>query len=256
MRRLVQVIADSRPGELAFAELLQRVAMVVPDAIVNPTVVDAGDTLAAGLCVAQLALADGPPGWLVLHYVGSGERLCVGRSRAGALVVGPDAGWSWSFVADELRELYYLDVSVRGARVPAYDLVPRAVRHAVAGHPHAVSDTVPRDRVPAVPPCAVAWIDRAGNLKTTLSRPPAAVGQRLRVKIGAASETAIVADDRLAVPDGQLALSPCSLGWPTHDGGRVRLLELLVHGGSAAERFDHPRSGAPIALAPAQPRAA
>jgi hypothetical protein len=255
MRRLIQLIADAGPGELAFAELLQRIAVVAPDAMVNPTIVDAGDTLGAGLCVAQLALTDGPPGWMVVHYVGEGERLCLGRSRAGALLVGPDAGWSWSFVVDELRELYYLDVSARGARVPACELVPRAVRHVLAGHPHAVADTVPRDRVPSLP-CAVALVDGAGNLKTTLSRAPIASGERLRVDIGNASDTALMADDRIAVPEGELALAPCALGWSTHRGGRLRLLELRVSGGSAAERFDNPSAGTPIALAPARTAAA
>jgi hypothetical protein len=255
MRRLVQVIADYGPGDLAFAELLQRLAVGVPDAVVNATVVDPGDTLAAGVCVAQLALTDGPPGWMVVHDVGAGERLCIGRSWPGALIVGPDAGWSWSCVVDELRDFFYLDVPGRPTGRPARDLVPLAVRHAVTHHPHAVTVAVPRDRVPSLPACAVAWIDPAGNLETTLSRPPAAPGQRVRVDIGEARATAIVTHDRLAVPEGELALAPGSLGWPTRGGDRVRLLELLVRGGSAAERFDHPAAGAPIVFAPEQPRA-
>jgi hypothetical protein len=256
MRRLVQVVADYGPGELAFAELLQRLAVAVPDGVVNATVVDPGDTLAAGLCVAQLALADGPPGWIVVHDVGAGQRLLLGVSRRGALIVGPDAGWSWSFVVDELRDLFFLDVPGRPTGRPARDLVPLGVRHAVTRHPHAVSASVPRNCVPALPACAIAWIHRSGDLETTLSRPPAAVGERVRVDIGEARATAIVADDRLAVPEGELALAPGSLGWPTRDGDRRRLLGLGVRGGSAAERFDNPPAGAPVLLAPVQPRAA
>jgi hypothetical protein len=256
MRRLVQLIADYEPGELAFAEQLQRLELGVPDCVVNATVVAPGDTLAAGLCVAQLALSNGPPGWMVVHDVGAGERVCVGRTHAGAIVVGPDAGWSWSFVVDEVRELFYLDVGSRGARRPIRDLVALAVRHAVARHPHAVTELVPRDRVPRVPACAIAWIDRAGNLTTTLSRPPAEVGERLRVDIGDAGAVALVVAAREAVPDGELGLAPCTIGWPTRDGSRLRLLELGVQGGSAAELFDHPATGTPIAFAPLQPRAA
>jgi hypothetical protein len=255
MRRLVQLIADYEPGELAFAEQLQRLELGVPDITVNATFVAPGDTLAAGLCVAQLALAHGPPGWMVVHDVGGGERLCVGRTHAGAIVVGPDAGWSWSFVVDEVRELFYLDVGSRGARRPVHDLVALAVRHAVTRHPHATSGLVPRDRVPRVPVCAIAWIDRAGNLTTTLSRAPAPAGERVRVDIGDADGVALVAADRAAVPEGELGLAPCSIGWPTHDGSRRQLLELGVQGGSAAELFDHPPAGAPVAFAPLQPRA-
>jgi hypothetical protein len=256
MRRLVQVVADYGPGELAFAELMQRLALVVPDGVVNATVVDPGDTLAAGLCVAQLALADGPPGWIVVHDVGAGHRLCLGRSRPGALIVGPDAGWSWSFVVDELRDLFYLDVPGRETRRPARDLVPLGVRHAVTRHPHAIAAAVPRDHVPPLPACAIAWIDPAGNLETTLARLPAPCGERVRVDIGDARATAIVANDRLAVPEGELALGPGALGWPTRGGDQRRLLGLGVRGGSAAERFDNPGAGAPVTLAPVQPRAA
>jgi hypothetical protein len=115
---------------------------------------------------------------------------------------------------------------------------------------------VPRDSVPRVPACAIAWIDRAGNLTTTLARAPAEAGERLRVDIGDVGGVALVAADRDTVPEGTLALAPCSIGWPTRDGSRRRLLELGVQGGSAAELFDHPATGAPIALAPLQPRAA
>jgi hypothetical protein len=254
MRRLVQVVADYGPGDLAFAELMQRLAVVVPDGVVNATVVDPGDTLAAGLCVAQLALADGPPGRIVVHDVGTGQRLCLGRSRPGALIVGPDAGWSWSFVVGELRDLFYLDVPGRGSGRPVRDLIPLAVRHAVARHSHAVAAAMPRDHVPALPSCAIAWIDRAGNLETTLARLPAAAGERVHVEIGDARATAIVAEDRLAVPEGELALGPGALGWPARGGDR-RLLGLGVRGGSAAERFGNPAAGAPVVLAPARPRA-
>jgi S-adenosyl-l-methionine hydroxide adenosyltransferase len=256
MRRLVQLIADYEPGELAFAEQLQRLELSVPDCVVNATFVDPGDTLAAGLCVAQLALAHGPPGWMVVHDVGSGERLCAGRTHAGAVVVGPDAGWSWSFVVDELSELFYLDVGSRDVRRPVRDLIALAVRHAVARHPHAVAELVPRDSMPRVPACAIAWIDRAGNLTTTLSRPPAEAGEHVRVDIGTARGTALVVADREAVPEGELALAPSSIGWPRRDGSRRRLLELGVQGGSAAELFDHPPTGAPVAFAPLRPRAA
>ena len=250
MRRLVHVIADYGPGDLAFAELLQRLAIAVPDGVVNATVVDSGDTLTAGLCVAQLALSDGPPGWVVVHDVGMGTRVCVGRTWSGALVVGPDAGWSWSFVADGLRDLFYLDVRAGGFERAALDVVALAVRHAVARHPHAVAAAMPRDRVPSIPACVIAAVDRAGNVGTTLSRPPAAPGERVRVAIGDASRTALVASERPEAHDGALTLVPGSRGWPTRDGGRTRLLELCVGGGSAAELFDHPPTGAPIVFAP------
>ena len=69
MSRLLQLVADYGPGDLAFAELLQCLALVLPDAEVRATRVPPGDTLAAGFCVARLALGDGPADRLVVHDV-------------------------------------------------------------------------------------------------------------------------------------------------------------------------------------------
>ncbi len=61
MSRLIHLVADYGAGDLAFAEVVQRLALALPGAVVHPTPVRAFDTLAAGFVVAQLALTDGPP---------------------------------------------------------------------------------------------------------------------------------------------------------------------------------------------------
>ena len=100
MSRLVQIVADYGPGDLAHAELIQRLELAAPDCIVHLTPVATGDTLAAGFCVARLALGEGPPDRIVAHDVGApkdaGDRLWAGRSRSGVWIVGPDSGYSWS----------------------------------------------------------------------------------------------------------------------------------------------------------------
>jgi hypothetical protein len=58
--RLVHLVADYGPGDLAFSEVVQRLALALGGAVVQATPVAAFDTLAAGFCVAQLALTDGP----------------------------------------------------------------------------------------------------------------------------------------------------------------------------------------------------
>jgi hypothetical protein len=111
--RLVGLVADYGPGDLRFAETIQRLALLAPQAELSPTRVADGDTLAAGLCVADLALSPGPPGRVVVHDVTSQARdrcVWIGRTRDGALVVGADRGYAWSFVAPRLRELCALDV--------------------------------------------------------------------------------------------------------------------------------------------------
>jgi len=258
--RLIHLVADYGAGDLAFAEVVQRLALAVPEAVVHPTPVRPFDTLAAGFVVAQLALTDGPPDRLVVHNVAprrdelgprpanEGERFCVGRTRKGVLVVGPNAGWSWAFCARELNGLCYLDVRSSGSQFRSRDFLPAAIAHLAAGHQHAIRGRVPPEHIPAVQECVVAYVDGYGNVKTTIDRLPAASGDRILVRVGEVSATAIVTDGTFAVADGELALAAGSSGWTTRDGSRRRFLELFLRGGSASQRFADPAPGTPIEL--------
>src|SRR3712207_396534 len=119
---LVHVVADYGPaGDLAFAEVTQRLVAALPPAVVVATPVGPFDTLAAGFVIAQLALSDGPRERVVFHNVAprrdetdareanEGERFTVGETADGTLVVGPNAGHSLAFVRDAMS-LHYLDV--------------------------------------------------------------------------------------------------------------------------------------------------
>ncbi len=256
MSRLLQLVADYGPGELAFAELLQRLGLVLPDAEVRATRVPPGDTLAAGFCVARLALGDGPADRLVVHDVvarsasPSADLLCFARGPDGVAVIGPNHGWSWSFVVDEVCGPCYLEVpaSTPAGRNP--ELLAAAVVRIARRQPHALRGPVPRAEVAPLPRRAVAYVDGDGNLVTTMAQLPAALGSRLRIRIGCVSVPARVAalGDRL--PDDELVLRPVSSGWALRGGGRRSLVELHLPGGTAAARFDDPPIGAPIAVEP------
>jgi hypothetical protein len=256
---LVHLVTDRDAGDPARAELVARVLMGLPGAVVHVTSVPPRDTLATGFCVGQLVLCEPRPPRIVAHDVAAGpgdpgpwpsgarERLCIGRSVTGTLVVGPNVGWSWSFAVDELRGLCALDVSTRG-RHPDRERLPTAIAHARAGHPHAVRDPLLRSQVPRLPGDAVAFVDGRGNLKTTIPALPEAAGERVRVRIGDVAADATVTDGSVAVGDGELALAPASSEWPAADDRPAGYLELHMPGGSAAERFDMPRPGTPIEL--------
>src|SRR3954465_13126120 len=67
---LVHIIADYGPvGDLAFAEVVQRIKLHLPDAEPVLTPVPPFSTLAAGFCVAQLGLNEAPAGTLIYHNV-------------------------------------------------------------------------------------------------------------------------------------------------------------------------------------------
>src|SRR3954465_12960460 len=93
--RLIQLVADYGPGELAFAETVQWLALAAPDSRVCATRVAAGDTLAGGRCGGELGRGGGPDGRAIVHDVDGtarDRRQWIGRTRAGALVVGADYG--------------------------------------------------------------------------------------------------------------------------------------------------------------------
>ena len=237
--RPLELVADYGPGDPAFAELVRRLELALGDVTVHPTRVAGGDTLAAGLCVAQLALAPGAAGRIVVHDVappGAEERrVCAGRTASGALVVGCDAGWCWSFVADALRSICALELVERATPRDRADTVAKVVVRAVDRHPHAVREPIPRAAMPSPPCWEVTAIDREGNVETTIAALPAPAGWRVVVRVGDVSAPARVSDGTVDLDEGELALSSGAL---------------TVQGGSAAERFGDPRPGAEVELRP------
>jgi hypothetical protein len=256
MSRLVHLVADYGAGDLAFAEVTQRLAEQLPDAVVDLVVVAPFDTIAAGFCVAQLALTDGPPDRVVVHDVTAPDgvqdaRFCAGRTHDGVIVLGPNAGWAWSFAASEVTALCHVDVPADSSPFRSRDLLPTALIHVMNRHPHAICDGLPREEVPPVPERAVAYTDGSGSIETTITEPPGDVGVQVRVRIGDITDTAVVSDGIASPEPGRLTLAPGSSGWPTRAHGVVRFLELCVRGGSAAQRLGHPPAGTPIEVLPA-----
>ncbi|WP_445149544.1 hypothetical protein [Baekduia sp. Peel2402] len=246
-------------------DLVRRLALAFPRVAIEVCAVPAGDTLAAGFCVAQLACAGGPDRRLVACWVGddpaavapgpwpegAGARLCVGRGAGGTLIVGPNAGWCWSLALPDLRGLCFLDVAPAGRDTWGGTLAT-AVAHAHCCHPHVLAGVVDREHVPAPPVAAVAHVDRHGTLKTTIIGLPARLGQTVDVRIGAIAAPALVSDDGTAEPrpsEGELLLAPATSQWPAAaDLGPPRYAELRAVGGSAADRFARPPTGTPIAV--------
>ena len=236
-RRRVHLVADYGQGDLAFAETAQALELAVAGAEVRLTQVPASDSLAAGWCAANLALCPGPPGRLVVIDVAApeGDHYCVGRTADGVEVVSANSGWAWSFLAGEVSGPYCMEVPA-GER--AAQLVAEAVVRIAKRQPHALLEPLLREKVPAVPESVVAFVGCDGSLETTIPYTPGVVGERVRVRIGDAAATALITEGRAPVEDGALALRP---------GARANSA-LAVHGGSAAELFGSPASGAPVAL--------
>ena len=252
---LVSVVADYGVGDLAYAEVRQRLARHLPQADVVYVPVPPFATLAAGFCVAQLALNDGPAERVVYHNVAprededdprpgnEGERLVAARLPSGVLVVGVNSTYAFSFLRDEVDELHEVAVPETGSQFRSRDAFPAVLPGLLAGEPGLLAGPLPRERVPAPPEGVVAYVDGYGNLKTTWSEPPAEVGSTVQVRVGEKTVQATVSDGTFDVPSGELSFAPGSSGWRCRDGGERRWYELFARGGSAAELFGSPRPG-------------
>lgn len=252
---LVHLVADYGPGDLAAAEVRSRLALHLPGADVTYTPVGPFDTVAAGFCVAQLALGGGPADTLVLHNVApreddddprpdnEGEPLLAARLASGVLVVGVAAGAAFAFVRDEVVELREVQVPATSSQFRSRDAFPALLPGLLAGDRSVLGRELDPSRLPAVPDRAVAYVDGYGNLKTTWRHPPAEPGDRVRVRIGDVELDATVGGATFAVPAGELSFAPGSSGWTTRTGEQLRWCELLARGGSAAALFGGPAPG-------------
>ena len=261
---LIHVIADYGPGDLAFAEVAQRIRLCLPDAEPLYTPVPAFATLAAGLCVAQLGLNPAPPNTLIYHNVAprkddeepradnEGESLAFARLPTGVRVVGVNAGYTFSFVRNEAEELRWAAVSAGGSQFRSRDQFPEAMGDIVAGSSGALAGEIGPSKIPDVPKDCVSYVDGYGNLKTTTEHGAlaAASGTALRVRIGDTEWEATASDGSFEVEEGKLTFAPGSSGWPRAGGKEVRWMELFLRGGSAWKAFGRPGVGSRLEVTP------
>src|SRR5918999_1114323 len=149
---LIHIVADYGAGDLAFAEVVQRIRLYLPDAEPVLTPVPPFATLAAGFCIAQLGLNDAPAGTIIYHNVAprqdleeareanAGERPAFARLPTGVRVIGVNAGHAFSFVRDAAEDLRWVSVPAEGSQFRSRDLFPEALGEVVAGHPEALAE--------------------------------------------------------------------------------------------------------------------
>jgi hypothetical protein len=259
---LFHVVADYGTGDLAFAEVAQRIKLHLPDAEPLYTPVAPFATLAAGFCVAQLGLNPAPPGTVVYHNVApredeeearegnEGERLAYALLPNGVRVIGVNAGHAFSFMGNAAEELRWASVPAEGSQFRSRDLFPEAAADIALGRPGSLGQEIERHAIPGVPENRVAYVDGYGNLKTTIEHGPLDVepGTTVRVRIGTEELAAAASDGSFGVEEGQLSFAPGSSGWTDRDGEEVRWMELFLRGGNAWEAFGRPEVGARVEI--------
>lgn len=259
---LVHIVADYGPGDLAFAEVVQRIRLYLPDAEPILTPVPAFSTLAAGFCVAQLGLNEAPTGTIIYHNVAprtdaeearegnAGERLAFARLPTGVRVIGVNAGHAFAFVRDAAEELRWASVAAEGSQFRSRDLFPKAAGAIALGQPEALAEVIGKDAIPDVPQNRIAYIDGYGNLKTTIKAGAIEMraGARVRLRIGNVEREATASDGSFEVEHGQMAFAPGSSGWKNAQGAETRWMELFLRGGNACEAFGRPQVGETVEI--------
>ncbi len=258
---LIHLIADYGHGDLAFAEVRQRLALLVPEGEVFATPVPAFDTISAGFCAAELALTDGPAARVVYMNVAprldeldprpgnQGERLIAALLPGEVVVVGVNSQHSFSFLRDETVELRHVEVPASGSQFRSRDLFPGVVAALARGDHRSLGDPVQPELIPPPPERAIAYVDGYGDLKTTWSHAPGEVGQKVEVSVTGTTAFATVSDGTFAVPHGDMSFAPGSSGWSSDRSGERCFYELLLRGGSAWEHLGRPRAGSTVDIA-------
>ena len=259
---LVHIIADYGTGDLAFAEVVQRIKIHLPDAEPILVPVPPFCTLAAGFCIGQLGLHAAPPGSLIYHNVApreddeairrgnAGERLAYARLPTGVRVIGVNSGYSLSFIKDVADKFRWAASPAEGSQFRSRDVFPQAAAAIALGLPTALGDEIDAHVLPSPPSSVIAYVDGYGNLKTTIAYDAGKIrqGTRIGLRINDHEHQATVSDGAFAVRHGELAFAPGSSGWPNALGREVRWIEIFLRGGNAWELFGRPAIGSVVSI--------
>lgn len=259
---LVHIVADYGHGDLAFAEVVQRIKLHLPSA--EPVLVPVPPfcTVAAGFCIAQLGLHPAPPGTLIYHNIApreddaaarpenAGERLVYARLPTGVRVIGVNSGYTLSFIKDVAETIQWSSAPAAGSQFRSRDVFPQAAAAIAMGRSSALGSEIDVHALPVPPSSVIAYVDGYGNIKTTIAhnvkklRP----GQSIRLKIIDCELEARVSDGAFAVRHGELTFAPGSSGWPLAGGKEIRWMEIFLRGGNAWKLFKNPPIGTAVSI--------
>lgn len=217
----INLIADYGSGDPAFAEVAQRLLMVLPQAQLNLISVPPFSTLATGFWIAQLGLNPGPKERLIYHNCAprqdnlearrdnEGEGLTYALLPNGVKIVGVNAGYTLSFIKHHAKEMHFVDVSRGGSQFRSRDVFPPAAGAIANGDLSVLGATLNRDQIPDAPLDRVAWVDGYGNIKTTIPAHSVSLQPETKVviRVGDVVSDAIYSDGSFKVPEGTLAFA-------------------------------------------------
>lgn len=245
----IQLIADYGVGDPAFGEVIQKLQSLVPGVIVFPTAVPSFNTIATGFWTAQYAMLNTVSDMIIYTNTAprkdnkesrkdnEGEHLVYALLTNDAKVVGVNAGYCFSFIKNEIKTLYKVNVANKGSQFRSRDFFPEAVIGIAKGQTKFIGEKLDIGSIPDIPKDKIAWVDGYGNIKTTVrlsEMKKFKSGTPLLITLGNMKRTAWFSDGTFSVREGELAFAPGS------SGGRDRYMELFLRGLSAWKELGKP----------------
>ncbi len=259
----VHIIADyGSLDDMAFAEVRQALRYELRDRVAHmeASSVPAFDTVATGFKLAQLAI-NHRIGDRQYFYVNTaprkddlaargnnaGEGLAYVKMKNGVQVVAVNSGYSLSFVKEHAAMIRLINCSAEGSQFRSRDVFPQALGLIAHGDFSQLGDDIIND-IPDMPLNVVCYTDGYGNLKTSIDAVELEnyKGKKIPVTINGVTHEVHVGTGIFSVPDGDMVLSAGSSGWQRPDGTKFQCVECVLRGGSAAAKFNHPKSGTAV----------
>jgi len=246
----IQLIADYGVGDPSFSEVVQKLRNLAPNAVIQTTSVSSFSTIATGFWTLQFAIENPVLGMLIYTNTAprkdkktsreqnEGEKLVYAKLENGVTIVGVNAGYCFSFVKPQIKDLHLVNVANKGSQFRSRDFYPEAVAGIAAGNRKFMGEALDPVIIPEVPGFRVASIDGYGNIKTTvrLSTVTFSSGQVLSVVLNGMKRTAYFTNGTFSVREGELAFAPGS------SGGKIDpFMELFMRYGSAHQEFGKPK---------------
>ncbi len=247
-KHFVHLIADYGTGDLAFAEVIQRLKHLLPHSDILPTSVPAFSTLATGFVIAQLALNDAPENMAIFSNTAprkddnqkrnnnAGEEFVYAKLKNGIEIGAVNAQYAFSFIKPHIQEIRKINTQNQGSQFRSRDFYPKAFADILGKAEGILGDTIPSEDIPEIPQNKILLIDGYGNIKTTIRQDQVQFepGEKIRISIQGNVRTAIYAHGNFSVKAGDLAFAPGS------SGGDNRFMEIFLRGGNAHKLFFKP----------------
>lgn len=256
----VDRVSDYAPGDNATTEMGRAFAAALYNGGVHhfmfgdPTFTGNFQTIRCGFDVGLFAIGPDTRRWpgprLIYHNVAPrkgqkigeacGEKLYLAILKNGTLVMGPNAGYCWSFIREEIASLFNVGRDLGKFQFRSADDFPKRFQLLLEGDYTGVEHlTQAKWDIPGVPHAAVCMIDNYGNCKVTI---PVHMlrfedGQTVRVIVpnGEPLTARVALENNFTAGEGNLSFGAGSSRFRYTEGPEHRWMELFVVGGNAAQ---------------------